>query len=202
MTEHYFTIEPSSKLRLGLLDVILQGVELKFETSAGVFSHRRIDTGTRIFLGLANIPEKGRILDLGCGWGAIGIFVAATHPGTYVVMTDINRRAVWLASENIKLNKVKAEVRWGSLYEPVTNMEFDTILTNPPISAGRSLIVEAIDKAPEHLCDGGTLQLVVRTSKGGRTISRIMERAFGNVKEVGKKGGFRVYSSRKNDQGP
>jgi 16S rRNA G1207 methylase RsmC len=199
MAEHYFTVEPSSKVRLGLLNVTLQGVELKFETATGVFSYKRVDTGTRVFLGLMRIPEKGRILDLGCGWGAIGVFVAATHPGTRVVMTDINKRAVWLASENIRLNKVNAEARWGNLYEPVINMKFDTILTNPPISAGRNLIVEAINEAPDHLCDGGTLQLVARTSKGGITISRIMERAFGNVDELGKKSGYRVYSSCKND---
>jgi 16S rRNA G1207 methylase RsmC len=199
MTEHYFTVEPSSKVRLGLLNVTLQGVRLKFETSTGVFSYKRVDTGTRAFLGLVKIPEKGRILDLGCGWGAIGIFVAATHPGACVVMTDINKRAVWLASENIRLNKVSAEARWGNLYEPVIDMKFDTILTNPPISAGRNLIVEAINEAPDHLCDRGTLQLVARTSKGGRTISRIMERVFGNVNEVGKKSGYRVYSSRMND---
>lgn len=198
MTEHYFAIEPSSKLRLGLLKVTLQGVALRFETATGVFSHKKVDTGTRIFLGLMKIPEKGFILDLGCGWGAIGVFVAATHPGARVVMTDINKRAVWLASENIKLNSVNAEARWGNLYEPVINMEFDTILTNPPISAGRSLIVQAINEAPDHLCYGGTLQLVARTSKGGKTISRIMERTFGNVNEVGKKSGYRVYSSSKN----
>lgn len=201
MTEHYFTIEPSSRMRLGLLRVTLRGVGLRFETATGVFSYKRVDTGTRVFLELVEIPEKGRILDLGCGWGAIGIFVAATHPGAHVVMTDINKRAVWLASENIKLNKVDAEARWGNLYEPVTSMEFDTILTNPPISAGRSLIVEAINRAPDHLCCGGTLQLVARTAKGGRTISKIMERAFGNVDELGKKSGYRVYSSCKKDEG-
>jgi 16S rRNA G1207 methylase RsmC len=197
MTEHYFTTEPSSKLRLGLLKVTLYGVSLGFQTANGVFSYRRVDTGTRVFIELMKIPEKGRILDLGCGWGAIGIYVAATHPEAYVVMTDINKRAVWLASENVRLNNVDADVRWGCLYEPVKDMEFDAIVTNPPISAGRDLIVEAINGATDHLCSGGTLQLVARTTKGGRTISKIMESVFGNVNEIGKKSGYRVYSSFK-----
>ncbi len=198
MTEHYFTAEPSSKMKLGLLNVTLLGKGLRFLTATGVFSHRRVDTGTRVLVGLMKIPEKGCILDLGCGWGAIGILVATMHPEVQVVMTDINRRAVWLASENVKLNKVDAEVRWGNLYEPTKCMKFATILTNPPISAGRKLIVEAINGAQDHLCDGGTLQLVARTTKGSRTISKIMEKVFHNVEEVGKKGGYRVYSSCKN----
>jgi 16S rRNA G1207 methylase RsmC len=199
MTEHYFTVEPSSKMRLRLLEVTLLGVRLKFRTATGVFSYKRLDTGTRVFIESVNIPEKGRILDLGCGWGVIGIFIAATHPEANVVMTDINKRAVWLASENARLNNVDAEVRWGNLYEPVRGMVFDSILTNPPIAAGRSLILKAIGGALDHLCYGGTMQLVARTSKGGKTLSKLMEKEFGNVSEVGKKSGYRVYSSGKTD---
>jgi 16S rRNA (guanine1207-N2)-methyltransferase len=198
MTDHYFTAEPSSKMKLGLLNVTLLGKGLKFLTSTGVFSYRRVDTGTRVLVGLMKIPEEGYILDLGCGWGAIGILVATIHPEVHVVMSDINKRAVWLASQNVKLNKVSADVRCGNLYEPTKSLKFATILTNPPISAGRNLIVEAINGAHDHLCDGGTLQLVARTTKGSRTISKIMEKVFHNVDEVGKKSGYRVYSSYKN----
>jgi len=197
MTEYYFTVEPSSKMRLRSLKLTVQGVELRFQTATGVFSYRRLDTGTRVLIGLMRIPAKGRILDLGCGWGSLGVFIAATHPETHVMMTDVNKRAVWLASENVKLNKVDAEVRWGNLYEPVKGMEFNCILTNPPIAAGRNLIVDMIRGASDHLCQEGTLQLVVRTSKGARTISKIMEEKFGNVDELGKKSGYRVYSSCK-----
>jgi 16S rRNA G1207 methylase RsmC len=197
MTEHYFTVEPSSKIRLRLLKLTLLGVELRFQTASGVFSYRRLDTGTKVLIELMKIPSKGCLLDLGCGWGLIGVLVAAIHPEMQVVMTDINRRAVWLASENVKLNKVDAETKWGNLYEPVRDMKFDCILTNPPIAAGRNLITQAIKGASDHLCNGGTLQLVVRTSKGARTISKMMEKEFGNVNEIGKKSGYRVYSSCK-----
>jgi 16S rRNA G1207 methylase RsmC len=197
MTEHYFTAEPSSKMRLRLLKLTLHGVELRFQTATGVFSYRRLDTGTKVLVELMRIPSKGCILDLGCGWGLIGVFIAAIHPEIRVVMTDINKRAVWLASENVILNKVDAETRWGNLYEPVRDMKFDCILTNPPIAAGRNLVTEAIKGASDHLCNGGTLQLVVRTSKGARTISKIMEEEFGNINEIGKKSGYRVYSSCK-----
>lgn len=101
------------------------------------------------------IPNRGQILDLGRGWGAIGVFIAMTHPEACVVMTDINKRAVRLAVENVKLNKTSAEVRCGDLYEPVSRMKFDAIVSNPPISAGFSLIIRLINEAYDHLNRGG-----------------------------------------------
>ena len=197
MNEHYFTAQPSSKLNLGLLKATLLGVDLQFLTAGGVFSHRKVDKGTSVLIDSMEIPDKGCILDLGCGWGPIGICIAAQHPQDRVVMTDINERAIWLATQNVKLNNVKAEVRWGDLYDPVADTTFDTIITNPPISAGRSLIFKAIDEAPSHLSRDGTLQLVARTNKGAKSISKIMEKIFANVEEIGKKSGYRVFSSHK-----
>lgn len=142
------------------------------------------------------IPKTGRVLDLGCGWGPIGISIAAAHPEISAVMCDINKRAVWLAVENTKLNNVNADVRWGDLYDPVKHMEFDVVVINPPISAGRDTIMRAIKGASEVLVQGGTLQLVVRSSKGRRAISQIMEQVFCNIEEIEKKSGYRVYMSR------
>lgn len=177
------------------------GVELKFLTAPGIFSHRRVDTGTRVLIDSMTIPRTGCVLDLGCGWGPIGISIAAAHPETHVVMSDINKRAVWLAVENVKLNNVNAEVRWGDLYDPVEHMKFDTVITNPPISAGRDIITRAVSGARDILVTGGTLQLVVRSSKGRRAISQIMEQVFCNVEEIGKKSGYRVYLSQKRNEG-
>jgi 16S rRNA (guanine1207-N2)-methyltransferase len=197
MPEHYFTVQPSSKLRMGLLKTTLLGVRLRFLTASGVFSHRRVDTGTRVLIDSMLIPRVGRVLDLGCGWGPIGISIAATHPETRVVMSDINRRAIWLAVENVKLNDVDAEVMWGDLYDPVKHLKFDVVVSNPPISAGRDVNTRAISGACDILAPDGTLQLVVRSGKGHREISQIMERFFCNVEEVGKKSGYRVFLSRK-----
>jgi 16S rRNA G1207 methylase RsmC len=200
MAEHYFTADPSSKLKLGLVKATLLGVDLQFLTARGVFSYRKVDTGTSLLIDSMKMPDKGDILDLGCGWGAIGISVAATHPQSHVIMTDINRRAIWLATQNVKLNKVKAEVRRGDLYDPVAGMEFDAIITNPPISAGRGLISRAISEGYRRLSRGGTLQLVARTNKGARSISKIMESVFANVEEIEKKSGYRVFSSQRKEE--
>jgi 16S rRNA (guanine1207-N2)-methyltransferase len=199
MAEHYSTAEPSSELKTRLVRARLLGVDLQFITATGVFSFRRVDTGTALLIKSMQLPEKGSILDLGCGWGAIGISIAAKQPKNHVIMTDINKRAVWLCRQNIRLNGVSAEVRWGDLYDPVANTKFDAIITNPPISSGRSLIGKAISEAYHCLNPNGTLQLVARTNKGARAISRLMENAFANVEETEKKSGYRVFSSRKKD---
>lgn len=177
------------------------GVGLRFLTAPGVFSYKRVDTGTRVLIDSMMIPRTGRVLDLGCGWGPIGISIVATHPEISVVMSDINKRAVWLAIENVKLNNVNAEVRWGDLYDPVKHMKFDAVITNPPISAGRDVNTRAISGAHGILVPSGTLQLVVRSNKGRRAISQIMEQVFCNVEEIGKKSGYRVYLSQKKYEG-
>jgi 16S rRNA (guanine1207-N2)-methyltransferase len=200
MLEHYFTVHPSSKLKLGLLETTLLGVRLRFLTASGVFSHRRVDTGTRVLIDSMLIPRTGRVLDFGCGWGPIGISIAATHTETLVVMSDINKRAVWLAVENVKLNNVNAEVMWGDLYAPVRHLKFDVVVSNLPISAGRDINSRAISGACDILVPGGTLQLVVRSSKGHRIISQTMEQFFCNVEEIEKKSGYRVFLSRKSHE--
>ncbi|WXG42847.1 MAG: methyltransferase [Promethearchaeati archaeon SRVP18_Atabeyarchaeia-1] len=179
----------------------LRGVDLQFLTARGVFSYRKVDRGTIVLIDSMEIPEKGNVLDLGCGWGPIGITISATHPQNCVIMTDINKRAIWLATQNVSLNKVTAEVRWGELYDPVGDAKFDAIITNPPISAGRSLVSKAIEEANHHLSPRGSLQLVARTNKGAKVISIIMENVFGNVQEIEKKSGYRVLCSHKKDEG-
>ena len=113
------------------------------------------------------------------------------------MMTDINRRAVRLARLNLRLNGVpNAEVRWGDLYEPVRGERFNTIVANPPISAGMETCLRIVDGAPEHLVEGGLLQLVARHNKGGRRLMARMEEVFGNVEVLAAGGGYRVYASR------
>src|SRR4030067_3863385 len=118
--EHYFAANPKSEVKLGLIQTHLRGLPFKFITSSSVFSKTQIDKGTRLLIENMVLPETGYILDLGCGYGAIGIAAATFNPNSHVIMTDINKRAVHLAKENIQRNKVtNAEVKYGYLYEPV-----------------------------------------------------------------------------------
>ncbi len=144
------------------------------------------------------LPKEGCMLDLGCGYGPVGIVAAASQPNLRVFLVDVNKRAVWLAKQNAKRNNVGTiKVLRGFLYEPVEALEFDIIVCNPPVSAGMSIVSQIVTAAPEHLKRNGSLQLVARTNTGGKRIQRIMEEAFGNVKTLAKKGGYRVLLSKK-----
>lgn len=199
MSNHYFTKHPTSGKRKGLVKCILRGREFQFLTSSGVFSSRKLDNGTRLLIENMTVPSKGRFLDLGCGYGPIGIVAASLQPDIMVWMTDINERAVNLAKANAKKSKVKnVVIEQGNLYSPVEGMTFQTIVSNPPISAGMKRVVSPmVREAPEYLSPGGSLQMVVQSNKGGKTLRGYMEETFGSVEIVTRGSGYRVFSSVK-----
>lgn len=194
---HYFSEKQTSKLKLIKLKAFLRGNELEFFSGSGVFSVKKIDKGTEILVNNCLVKEGTDILDMGCGIGVIGVAVKKAHPKCNLFMTDINRRAVKLARMNAELNDVDVRLFQGNLYEPLKDMKFNIILTNPPYTAGREVCYEIIEKAAEHLKPKGTLQLVARHQKGGKMLEKKMKEVFGNVKEVVKRSGYRVYLSEK-----
>jgi 16S rRNA G1207 methylase RsmC len=112
-------------------------------------------------------------------------------------MADINERAVWLARKNTKRNSSdNVEVRRGFLYEPVKNMKFETVLSNPPIAAGMKTVFPLITQAPQHLKEKGLLQIVVRSKVSGKRLTKLMEETFGNVTVLARKSGYRVLGSK------
>jgi 16S rRNA (guanine1207-N2)-methyltransferase len=175
----------------------LRGNDFEFLTSSGIFSHRRIDPGTRLLIESMTLPDTGAALDLGCGYGPIGVVAATLRPRLKVWMTDINQRAVTLAKRNASRNGVEnIRVTGGLLYEPVEGLTFDVILTNPPISAGiRKTVKPVIEGATRYLRPGGSLQLVVRTTKGGRNLSILLEKNFGDFEVVARRSGYRVMKA-------
>lgn len=197
MNYHYFSPNQPPTHKYYTIKVNLRGYEIILISSSGVFSARYIDKGTRLLIENMIIEDKWYILDLGTGYGVIGIVAAKLAPNGFVVMTDINKQAIRLAKLNLQINNVSnAKVLWGNLYEPVNNKKFDTILTNPPISAGMEVCKQIIKQAPEHLKRNGLLQIVARHHKGGRRLMNLMEEVFGNVEIIASKGGYRVYISR------
>lgn len=197
MSEHYFVRRPRSKPSLGVVRTYFRGRLFEFVTASGVFSRTRIDPGTRLLVESMILPTRGLVLDLGCGYGPVGIAAAAFNPSLHVVMTDVNERAVWLAKENVQRNVVEnVEVRQGFLYEPVEDMKFEVILSNPPITAGMKTVLPLIKQAPQHLAEGGTLQIVVRSKVSGKRLVKVMGEAFGNVDVLARKGGYRVLISK------
>ncbi|WP_461863751.1 class I SAM-dependent methyltransferase [Thermococcus sp.] len=191
--DHYYSEEPDVPLRTKTIEVMIRGERFRFITASGVFSFGKLDRGTELLIESMILDERWKILDLGCGYGAVGI--TASRFVRYVIMTDVNRRAIQIAKKNLKINGVKnAEVRWGSLYEPVRGEKFHSIITNPPVHAGKEILREIVINAPRHLHDEGLLQLVIKTKQGAKYIKGLMEENFAEVRELAKGSGYRVYA--------
>jgi 16S rRNA (guanine1207-N2)-methyltransferase len=123
---------------------------------------------------------------------------AALNPLVHVYMVDVNERAVQLAEENAKRNRVDNGIfRSGFLYKPVTDVQFETILSNPPVSTGLKIVLPIIRQAPAHLASKGSLQIVVRSKIGGKRFAEIMETIFGHVEVLARESGYRVLMSKK-----
>ncbi|MEM2779837.1 MAG: class I SAM-dependent methyltransferase [Candidatus Bathyarchaeia archaeon] len=195
---HYFAPKPKSKPKFGIIQTRLRGMPLKFLTASGVFSKKRVDLGTRLLIESMVLPEIGYVLDMGCGYGAVGIAAAKLNPKLHVVMVDVNERAVRLARQNIRLNHVhNAEVRKGNLYKPVEGTYFNCILSNPPVSAGLATVKAIITEAPKHIVEKATLQMVVKSKVGGKRLQQIFEEAFGNCTILARESGYRVLMAEK-----
>jgi 16S rRNA (guanine1207-N2)-methyltransferase len=191
--EHYFTACPESETKLGLIKTNLRGKIFEFVTASSVFSKRRVDTGTRLLIESMTLPDHGRLLDVGCGYGAVGIAAASLNSALQVVMTDVNMRAVRLAEENLLRNKVaNADVRWGCLYESVKDLEFNCVLSNPPVSAGMETVKAIITEAPKVMAEKATLQMVVRSKIGAKALPAVFKATFGNCEVLARKSGYRV----------
>jgi 16S rRNA (guanine1207-N2)-methyltransferase len=195
---HYFTpASPEAPGRERIVRFEDGGRAYRFRTAAGVFSRGGVDRGTRLLLEAADVGGARTILDLGCGYGPLGIVLAGRAPAARVTLVDVNPRAVALAAANIRENAIpNAEARVGDGCAPVGDARFDVIVLNPPIRAGRAVVLRLLREAQAHLAPGGRFYLVARTSQGVRTLARLMGEIFGAVREVERGGGFRVYEGR------
>ena len=193
MAEHYFTEDPSSKRSIKEITVDIRGFSFKLLTDRGVFSRGKLDRRTKLLIEAMNLEGVKRVLDLGCGYGPLGIVAARIAPEAEIVMVDVNSRACELAIWNIKENQVSnAKVILGHGFEPVRGIKFDLILCNPPIRAGKSVVFPLITEAKEFLSPGGRLLVVARTKQGSKSILKHMAEVFDVAEEIEKGGGYRV----------
>lgn len=194
MSDHYYTENPASAHDERVVRLKALGNELTFTTDAGVFSRDGLDRGTEALL--EALPAlSGRVLDLGCGWGAVGVALGKKQPALEIVMTDINRRAVELARRNLDANGVRAEVVQGDGFENVTG-EFDAILTNPPIRAGKAVIYGLFARARAFLKPGGALYVVIRKQQGAPSALKYLKEIFAEAEVIDRSGGFHVIRAR------
>ena len=195
MTKMYFAENPDAKHDIHELNVELFGQRLTFLTDAGVFSKKMIDYGSRVLLSALDFEAGSRVLDVGCGYGTLGLTLAKAY-GVAATMVDINQRALDLAQQNAERNQVSAHIFQSNVYENVSGI-FDHVISNPPIRAGKQVVHEVISGSYEHLTEGGDLTLVIQKKQGAPSAKSKMEDVFGNCEIVKKYKGYYILRSEK-----
>lgn len=195
--EHYFSPRPRVASRPEEHRFLYRGEMLAIETDRGLFASHGLDPGTALLIETLENLTAERILDLGCGWGAIGLAAAKTVPSAHVVLTDVNQRAVRLARRNLERNGIRLpDVRLGTLFEPVAGETFDLILSHPPFHAGRETVLRFLTEAPEHLAMQGRLRVVGKGSQGIRFYQAWLADHWGpDVQVLARGGGYRVVDA-------
>lgn len=192
MAQYFDNVDLKSEIRK--FDVKIFDYNISFYSDNGVFCKEHLDFGTRLLL--ENIPWNevcGDILDVGCGYGPIGI-IANKITGNNITMCDVNKRALHLAKMNVKENKVDATIIESNCYENITGT-FDTIITNPPIRAGKKIVYEILFNAKNYLGDNGKLFLVIHKDQGAKSLIKDLEKTY-NVEVLEKNKGFFVIKCK------
>jgi 16S rRNA (guanine1207-N2)-methyltransferase len=179
----------------------VRGLELRLQTQAGVFAHRGLDGGTRLLIESMHITPTNRVLDLGCGYGAIGIAAAKIATRGEVVLVDSDIRATRLAQRNIELNGVtNAGVVLGDgVHDLPPKSRFDLVVSNPPTHSGREVLEDFVAGAYAVLKPRGRLYLVLNRVL---SLRREVEEVFGNAETVARSKGFVVIRAQKHQRRP
>jgi len=194
----YFAKSPGAPSRRREVDARLRGRSWTFLTDRGVFAREGVDPGTQLLIEAMRVEAGDRVLDLGCGYGPIGLVAATFALRGRVVMVDVNERAVALARENAaRAGLENVEVYQGDGTAPVRGRTFDVVAMNPPIRAGRDTVRRLLRESRDTLRPGGRFYLVARTAQGAKTLVREIEGLFTPVREIARGGGYRVYEAIK-----
>ncbi len=201
LVPQYFDNIPGLSSKPHVIKFDINGVEMSFLSDNGVFSKDQVDEGTKAFLKvLLTHPLSGKILDLGCGYGALGLTLARFYPESNFVLTDINERAIALTQKNInRLHLENVTCRLSNIYENINEL-FHSIVINPPIRAGKSVIYEMFRGAYDHLYDDGSLFIVIRKSHGAHSAQAYISTVFGNCALLKKEKGYYIYVAKKEQQ--
>lgn len=198
VADHYYSEKPSAASDRGFIEEELRGKRFTFATDAGVFSKRGLDFGSRLLIQTMNIETNDRVLDVGCGYGPIGLTAGWLAKDGSVTLLDINERAIGLANENRRKNGIhNAEVLQSDLLSAVPGRTFTKILTNPPIRAGKQVVHRIFEQAYEHLENRGELWVVIQKKQGAPSAVAKLEQLFGDVEEVEKDKGYWILRAIK-----
>ena len=196
---HYYINDDKLESKPRLISFTMDGKTISLMSDNGVFSKNELDQGTEILIrSLLPLDLYGDILDLGCGIGTIGLTLAYLLPHVNLICVDVNTRALALAQENAKRLQISNRIRClqSDVYSGVEG-QFNYIVSNPPIRAGKKVTYAMYEGALEHLIDGGSLIIVIRKAQGALSAKAYLESIFSNVRILEKKKGFYVIQAIK-----
>ncbi|AWB46145.1 16S rRNA methyltransferase [Paenibacillus sp. CAA11] len=199
MTDHYYSSKPSTAHDRKIWDAQLRGRKFRFVSDAGVFSKQGVDFGSRVLIDAMTIAENDMVLDVGCGYGPIGLSAAILATSGHVTMIDVNARAVELARENAKSNGItNVTILESDLYAEIPEKPvYDVVLTNPPIRAGKAVVHAVFEGAAARLKEGGALWIVIQKKQGAPSAKEKLLSLFSSVEEVTKDKGYRIFKAIK-----
>ncbi|UCD02090.1 MAG: class I SAM-dependent methyltransferase [Promethearchaeota archaeon] len=201
-SNHYYSKFPEVNVKIHTISESLRRHLYIFKTITGVFSYNKIDLGTKVFIEHMYIPKQPSVLlDLGCGYGVIGIVLGYESPQSSVFLIDINKRAIWCAKENIKINlqdkKKNVIALSGNYFEPIErkNLKFDGIYMNPPLRQGRKDFLKLLSEIPVHLKQNGSFQFVIKKKMGASYIFSFFRDTFPDekIEILCKRSGYWVF---------
>ncbi|MHA2007158.1 MAG: class I SAM-dependent methyltransferase [Promethearchaeota archaeon] len=200
--QHYYSEFPDVKVRFYTISESLRRHLYIFKTINGIFSYKKIDLGTKILIDHMFIPKEPCILlDLGCGYGPIGIVLSYESPESIVYLTDINKNAIWCTKENIKINlrnfKKNVFVLTGNNFEPMKNqnLRFDQIYMNPPMRQGRKEFLKIFREITDYLKPKGSFQFVIKKKMGAPYILEFLNKNYpdNHIDIICKRSGYWVF---------
>ncbi|MFW9949332.1 MAG: class I SAM-dependent methyltransferase [Candidatus Thorarchaeota archaeon] len=201
--QHYYTESPDVEVKIHTIPLSLRKHLYIFKTTPGVFSFKKLDLGTRVLLENIIFPENQEtFLDLGCGYGIIGIVIATELEQSNTYFIDSNKRAIWCTWENIKTNlpdqMKRLKVLYGSYFEPFyeNKITFDGIYMNPPMRKGRREFLKLCQTVPNFLNVGGFFQFVIKKKMGAEYILKYFQERISNnhIEVICKRSGYWVFN--------
>lgn len=190
---HYFTYDPTLKEHIRNIKFNVLGKEINLISDSGVFSNKEVDRGSLIFVNsLINQNLVGNVLDLGCGYGTIGISLKLVYGDKINVdFSDVNPKCVELTSRNLKYYDLDGKCYISDSYSNIPGT-YDFILFNPPISVGKEKIFEIYSETKKHLNKSGKFYLVIRKDKGGLSHMKYLSSLFSDTSVIYKEKGYLV----------
>lgn len=199
MNEHYYSEDPTCESHPAEVHFTYRGHSFSMQSDAGVFSRGELDAGSRILL--SALPEvlTGDILDLGCGWGPIGISIGIAFPSCRVTFSDTNKRALSLCTQNASAYGINGSFILSDGFANIPDL-FDHIISNPPIRTGKQTIYRLFAESEAHLRPDGDLYLVIRKQQGAPSAITYLKTLFDNVDVIDKSGGYWIIRCSKREE--